>query len=424
MFSLAAKIWYRAGPVVVVLGLFLVLSASWAVRVPIPIGADSAAWGNFNPDEASHIRTIEYLATHRRPPPYTLPYITSHHPPLYYLLGAVVYAAAAPLVGAEGAFLLLRLLSCLMGAATVFLAYLAARHLLPRPAALLAAGCVAGVPMFVAMSASINNDGLAALTATGALYVMVVGLRRGFGGRRTLALSLWVAANIASKVTGLGLLPAALVAVWWDGKWRRSAAINIAKRVSVVVGVSALLMGWWFVRNTLTYGDPMRQAAHYRMMHRAQPSFADFAARRGTTPFQYGLHLTRRGWMSFWGVFDAMSRAFPMPVYAVTASVQAGCAAGFVLWWRRRKRRTVTASVWLMALLAVFVAAVFYRFNWVHYTPQGRYFFPLLLPFGLFTAAGWRALFPPRLRNLASVMLLACLLVLNVYAVAVMPNRP
>jgi hypothetical protein len=119
-----------------------------------------------------------------------------------------------------------------------------------------------------------------------------------------------------------------------------------------------------------------------------------------------------------------MLRLMPAPVYVLLAAVQAVAGLGLLLLWRRGEIQSDTIPVvWAMGLFALFVAAVFYRFNWVHFTPQGRYFFPLLLPFGIATSAGLRAIFPSGRRGAMSAALAAGLLLLNVYLVVVVPSR-
>jgi 4-amino-4-deoxy-L-arabinose transferase-like glycosyltransferase len=405
----------------VLLAVFCLLAGTWAFVVPAPVGADAAPWGNFNPDEATHLATVRYMARHGlRFPPYNLEYLTSHHPPLYYTLGAAVHAAVEPWGGEHGAVLALRLMSVLMGAGTVALVYAGVRSLTAsRAVARLAAAVAALVPMFVAMSAAVNNDCLAALTATAALAACADGLRRGFTPRRTLLLSLLVAANVGTKVTGLGLIPASLLALWWDARRRGLPARAALVRCAAPLAVTAVLTGWWFVRNTVVYGDPLRQKMHEVLMGTLQPGYAHLAARGATTAPRYAWFVTTFGWRSFWGVFDSQSRLFPVPLYVLLALLQAATATAFAARLLRRLRRPRgrlwPAAVAVITLFCVLSAVIFYRFNWAHLTPQGRYYFTLLLPFGLVTAAGWRALFPRRLRDAAGALLVAVLLLLNLW---------
>ncbi len=420
-------------PLIALLVTFLTLSALWAVRVPRPVGANAARWSNFHPDEGNHLAVIAYMAAHRTLPPYTFAYYQSAHPPLYHLFGAVVYAVAAPLLGQDGAVLMLRLISGVLGAGVVWLTFRSAREFLCPSAALTAAGIVAGVPLFVSLSAAVTNENLAALGAAGALAAMGGGLRHGFDRRRVLGLSIWVAVGVGSKVTCLGLLPTACVALWWAGHRRRGPGRTsaIVRQMGLVLGISAIVIGWWFVRNQALYGDPLRQAAAAQMWTDRIPGYAALAASgQGVTPWRYAARVTVWGWLSFWGLFDGGQRPLPMAIYVVLAAVQAATAVGLALLWRQRRRQRggqqerkeseFAAAIGVAALFALFVVGVFYRYNWAHFTPQGRFFFPLLVPFGIVMAAGWQALFPARQRAFACGLLLGGLLLINVYALVVM----
>lgn len=410
--------------VLLLLGSFLFISGMWAVFIPLPLEGVGEWWGNYHPDEHNHIRVIVYVATHHRLPPFTgTPpenFYTSIHPPLYHIAAAVVYSLLAPLIGHAGVLLTLRFVSCALGMGTVWLTYRTARYLLPHAAALTAAAVVAGVPMFVSLSAAVTNENLAAFTAAGALWMMVAGLRHGFDRRRLIKLSVWVAAGIASKITCLGLLPAAALALFWSGR-RRSEPLSAAlRKLVIVVAVSAVVSGWWFVRNQMLYGDPFRTEAQLRM-------WQDTSGR--TTPRmttgQFFWNTTVFGWNSFWGVFDGFTRPLPQDVYRVILLVEIAAVAGLFLAWRRGNIQGIRLqAAGVMALFAVLVQALFYAYNKLVFGPQGRYLFPLLVPLGIALALGWRSLFPARFRGIASGALMTALFLLNVFALIFMSVRP
>jgi hypothetical protein len=80
--------------------------------------------------------------------------------------------------------------------------------------------------------------------------------------------------------------------------------------------------------------------------------------------------------------------------------------------------RAVAAAV---LIFAVWVGAVFFAYNWRHCSPQGRYFFVLLLPFGVLSAYGWRGAFSGAHRRRAELALPALLLAVNLYALLTVP---
>ncbi len=369
------------------------------------------------------------MANYHRLPPFGTHkemqlYADSYHPPCYYVLCAAIWAIAHPLLGRAGTILLLRLLSGLMGAGVVVYTYRTARLLTTKQTALLAAACVAGIPMFVDVAASVSNEILSAFAAAVALYYLTLGMKRGFGWRETLLMSLWIAIGVCSKYTCAGIIPAAWLALWWTGRRRQQPSRVTLQMMSVVVGLSALGVGWFLLRNLMLYGDLFR----LKVWEHYWPDIDGFKERHARTQVswkRYTAQITEFGWMSFWGCFDRIYKTMPQRVYTCLGLLNLLTLAGVVLlyfrgWFQGLRGRTFLA-ISAMTLVLVYQ---YYKFNWWHCSPQGRYFFPLLVPFGILTAAGWLALFPRRLKWAAAILLMLCLLVLNIYVYAKYPLHP
>ncbi len=404
-----------------ILAAFAALGVLWAWRIPVPT-LPPGIWGNFNPDESNHLNVIRYMALRHGLPPYVTQYQISQHPPLYHGLYALVYALITPRLGYFHTVLLLRLLSVCMGLGTVWLTYRAALSVLSPPAAVLAAGCAAGVPMFVSLSAAVNNDDLAALASAGALAAMVAGTTDGFDRRRLWTLALWTAAAMSTKVTCLPLFPALAFALWWDWRRRGESLRPLLGRYALVAALSLGVIGWWYARNQWLYGDPLRAGAHRRMWGALEPSLGDFMA-SGMSPLRWLTKVFGTGWKSFWGVFDAMRLHLPAPAYALLFLLNITSAVGLIRALRGGLKGDRAAAAGVLTVFCVSLLALYVGANASTYTPQGRYLFPALLPFGLATAVGWRALFPPRSRDAAGAAVLIGLLLLNVFCVISMTSH-
>lgn len=120
-----------------------------------------------------------------------------------------------PWQGTVLAVRLARLLSVLLGTGTVYCTYRLGLEVVPgRTGLALAAGAlVAFTPMFVFISASVNNDNLATMLATAALWQLAAWLRRPPAGPdwSHLRLGVILGAAALSKVSALGLMPLAAV---------------------------------------------------------------------------------------------------------------------------------------------------------------------------------------------------------------------
>jgi uncharacterized membrane protein len=219
----------------VILTVYVLTAGLYALRTPL--------WQN--PDEPAHFNYVRYVWEERHLPvlqmgDYPHAYLEEikarrfpadmsidpiryefHQPPLYYLIAAPVYglAGSIPLsaqvqgvVAALGAptkwgwplgaqVLALRLLSVVFGAASLALCYRLARLIFPEDGllALLATGLAATVPMHVAMTAAVNNDGLSNLLLLWTVLLLIGAWRGGASA------SLWAWAR-AGVVMGLAML--------------------------------------------------------------------------------------------------------------------------------------------------------------------------------------------------------------------------
>ncbi|MEA3340107.1 MAG: hypothetical protein U9R15_09090, partial [Chloroflexota bacterium] len=179
---------------------------------------------------------------------------------------------------------LLRLLTIPWGAATVVGAYLVARQVAPqRPGlALTAAALTAFNPHFIYISSVVNNDATTACLCTFGLWLAIRLGERGFqdnngfhdnksqdddrfhdnkfqndnGFRLSVMLGVILGLALLSKVSALALLPLAALALLLVWQRERNTRALLA-RGAIIFGLTALVGGWWYIRNWALYGDPL-----------------------------------------------------------------------------------------------------------------------------------------------------------------------
>lgn len=401
----------------------------------------------------------------------------SHQPPLYYLLEAPVYRLMEGQT-LNQQVLSLRIFSLFLGALLLAVIYRAVRQVFPHDPSLAIgmSAFVAFIPQHLHITGSINNDILGELLLSAMLLILITTMdspkchaerseasespqchaegsaasqrdemrpsvgehqQPGAGTLRSaqgdmflrggylpaqstrwwrIALMLGVILGLAllSKTTSyiaLPLVPLGLAMGQMAGggiRWGRLAATTATAYI-----VALAVSGWWFVRNLLVYGgtDIFGLARHDQIVV-GQPRAGVFdwpaAGRFITVSFQ-----------SFWAQFGWMGVPSDSRTYAFAALFTLLAAAGLAFYLARELRHPTLspyqrAALALLAVAFLLVLAGVVRYNLEFIQPQGRYFYPALLPAGLFAYLGLHKLMG-RHPTLPMVLLSQGLFVLAAY---------
>ena len=299
-----------------------------------------------------------------------------------------------------------RFWSLLMGVGTLGCLYALAKRALPQqPEIALGALVLAAFnPQFIFISASVNNDNLVILLSTAALGVMA---RWAQGERSLKTLGIGgalIGLACLSKLSALGLVPLAGLALAlhpaqtaWVA-YRRTGRIRCKflrrwlGEYALVIGIAALLAGWWYLRNWALYGDPTGLNAMLDVFGKRthQPTLAEM-----WDEFR-GLRI------SFWGLFGVVNILFqPTQIYLLLDALMLLSIAGLAYHAARHIKAlpqwltSPQASViLLLAAWKVIIAASL--FHWTSQTKasQGRLLFPAIASLALFMAWGLLAWFP------------------------------
>ncbi|MFC2030213.1 ArnT family glycosyltransferase [Chloroflexota bacterium] len=434
----------------VILALFLVLGLIYGLATPIFEASD----------ELYHYPYVHYLVSEQRLPVQNPDQIQlwaqeGGQPPLYYALSAIatfwidtgdfsrrlvhnphakIGLPLAPdnknmvvhtdperysLRGTVLAVRLIRLLSILMGAGTVLLTYRISREILPESLllALVAASVTAFNPMFLFISASVNNDNLAVLLCSLALFLIVRLIRTGATLGRVVVLGLVVGLAALTKLSALGLLPLAAAAITWDA-WRQRSWRAWLKNGLVLGGLVLGIAGWWYVRNWLLYQDLLGFGV-----------WLEIAGARRVSPTVTGLLAEFEGFrISYWGLFGGVNVLMHPAVYKFYDLLTLLALVGLVLGAGRWLARLVREGTWRtrgddprpiqLAVLALWLLIlVVLLIRWTRLTPasQGRLIFPGIAAASFWLALGWRSIVPRRWRH--GILLAACAVLLVLAAV-------
>ncbi|MGD8240091.1 MAG: hypothetical protein PVH68_16165 [Armatimonadota bacterium] len=417
----------RAAPVALV-GAFAVLGVVSVFVVPWDV-TQGRLGERAPPDEAAHFAYVRHLATQHSLPVFDSANADyeSHQPPLYYALGVIAYAAAS-WAGTGAAYYAIRLLSVAIGACLVYLVWVFMSRLFPDDAHLpvAATGMAAFLPMHVAILSAITNDGLAELVATAILYICFTGLASGFTGRRVVVVGALLGVGALVKIGCLLLAPVALLAMALRMRQTRYDVSRLLWQWGLCLVVCLVVCGWWLVRSTKLYGDPLAMGAFREMFlaEDAARATPEWFFRRGYSLATYVSVVVLWTWCSFWGVLGQANQFMPTWFYAVGAVLTLWAGVGCVRLCRRGLRggtgmeAVQRHTLLLLGAALALVLIAFVQFNREFFQAQARYLFPAIAPIVCFFALGWRELVPGRLRPYVLGALVACLLGMSACALA------
>lgn len=417
-----------------IVSVYVALASVYAIRVTPFNAPDEPAHFNYVLDVSRGYFPIlaegdwdsallERLKSARFPPASDISSIRyeSHQPPLYYLIVSPA-ASATAFLGERAQVHAVRLASVIIGACALLALHALAEETFPGipTLRLLAVGFAALVPMRIAVTASVSNDGLAELLMTTILWQCVALMRRGVTVRQMCVIGVLVGLGLLTKLTLVIAVPVVCLSVLlahlgtirsitWSGRVRE------AGRSWLIAGTCAafLAVPWW-IRGVLTYGweDPLGLRRHDRVVI-GQPLIgnldADLALRSLTTLFR-----------SFWGQFGWMGVVLDDRIYLIFAMISAVSAIGIGGWlmpwggfWTQADSIARSAlAVLTFSLVGVFLVMVGYNLTYLQ--PQGRYLFPAMGAIATLSACGIRELLAEQHRNFVCVLVGLAMIVLNV----------
>ena len=321
----------------------------------------------------------------------------SAHPPLHNTILAVY---------------ILRLFSIVLGCITVAAVYQTAALLgvNNRFFPLAAAGLAAFNPMFIFITASVNNDNLVTTLNSLLIWQMLVLLRDGFSTRRGLFMALLIAAASLTKLSALVMIPVVMLAALWVVRQKRDWRGLFT--LAILIGVTWLVLaGWWYARNLTLYGELFGTRT---MVAVAGARVGDFTLNTLLSEFQ-GFRF------AFWALFGAVNimtfRWFYDVMDILTLLALAGL--GLYLW---RNRSNFAALVPIMILSAAVFLGITGVIGWTAqtYASQGRLLFPYMAAISPLLALGLFALFDSihRIKNKPSLYIVP-VAALGVFALTV-----
>lgn len=416
--------------------LYLALSLNYNIASPI-----------FEPpDEATHFRYVKYLLDHK-----TLPAIIDgpnrdelwglHQPPLYFMISAIFTApfdliapddylernphinmGFATKPGNKNLFIhspaetlpyrgfplvvrAMRLLSTLFGALTLVVVYRIGLEIFAgrKSLAFAAPALMVLHPEFVFITASIANEPLNILLMALGLWGCVRLILRGPTLRRAIWLGAVAGLILVTKMTGMALILLIVIAML-IAALRGHSAPKLWQTGFVIGGLMALLGSWWYLYNTLLYGDPWQQGMYTEFYNTTQHAIS----------WDDWIGGILRGEVSFWATFGWFNILVPEWIYTFYKILVRLAGLGLLVYalrWALARRRKANPSPWLEspALILLLLASplvsslILTRLIATEGGIQGRQLLPMLPALALLVVIGYRSLLPGKVFGAAAV---------------------
>ena len=181
------------------------------------------------------------------------------HPPLYYLISAVVLSLFNLTTADPSAILLLRALTMLFGIAQFLLVFATLRLIFPnRPnLQLVGGGLAAFLPMQLYMSHYPTNETLAALLVSASLYFALRMAKTGPATWKSYCvLGLLIGAALLTKATAVLVVPFIVLALARQLASERASFTRWAGTLGSMLLIATLICGWHYIRVS-QYGSPL-----------------------------------------------------------------------------------------------------------------------------------------------------------------------
>ena len=397
----AASPWVKIGLLAVIV-LYFAMVLYQAISLRIGGAADSYAhmdyvWQVFN----GHLPTgYGYELEGRRGPSETERHLTAAHPPLFYVILAVIVGPILATGDWELATVVARGFNIILGFGVLIAIAWAAWRLggaLRNQLVIVAPAMGVLVVAFIRVAGDNYNDILVVLLGTIALTVACIILKEGPATRYLVVLVVVSVLGMATRatyiatfgLTMLALAAAVIIHLPTMSLRRRIAKIAVWWATTAVLVIASI--GWFYLRNQEASGSWFRSRPKQAVIARDYKSLTDNLTNPEFYTIVPGRLLGIRNW-------DGI-----LPInYGLSLAISIVCIIGLVVWLRRGARwRRVTRSapsIAIVALLAVQMLALYvmqlqHATGWGNLNP--RYFLPGLLVTALILAIGslaWRRL--------------------------------
>lgn len=385
-----------------IISLYFILAVNYAINVPI----------FESPDEPDHFLYVKYIIKYQR-----LPLLednnpesprTAIHPPLYYLLSAVIYAPFQAYdhpvehkynekfglinrnryfhkdenMREHYPFYIIRLFSILLGMLTIIFGWKTANEIFGESQYLIigSTALIAFIPQFIYISSSVNNDNLANFISSVIFWILIRMAKSDFLNKKELVfLGAGLGFAAITKFTALFLIPFAILALYIIQKDKK----EYIKNVIFICALTGIISGWYYFRNYIMYDYALG---------------GNFGSKRGIFSSYFIKPFANMMLLSFFGLFGWMNIVMARILsylyiifYGIgflSALIFISVKASLI-----NKYKKVKLCYWILFSGIILSLISNIRYNMTNDDYQGRHMLTIIAPFAILTVAGYNYIY-------------------------------
>ena len=276
------------------------------------------------------------------------------------------------------------------------------------------------LPQLIFLGSYINNDSLALFSISIIIYSWIIGLEKKWNIRSCIILSIGLALCALSYYNAYGyILTSAIlfIASYFINKTENNKIDikNMFKKGFLIVGITFLLCGWWFIRSAIIYnGDflGLRTTEEYAQKYAIEelkPSNRD-TDQNSNRSLKY--MLVNRQWIrstvkSFIAMFGPMRFQMGTKFYMLYLTIFTVGILGYIANFykfkhikdmKENKNKGLLEIIFGINIIIPIILSIYYSYC-SDFQPQGRYIMPIVMPFMYFVVSGLENIIEKFIKN-------------------------
>jgi hypothetical protein len=338
----------------------------------------------------------------------------AQHPPLYYLLCAVIYKLFCR-CSLSALSLILRAFSFFIGSLSIVAAWKLTKQINFPKSRLHLPLLIALLPMFYSAVARISNDCLGAALFSFLVLFTTMHVKSGGAGKYAFYVGITTGLGLLTKAYFLTAIPAIAVIFAIQGL-KTGARRKITINFGLALGPAVAISGWWLIRNYSLYGT---FSGLFVLASAAHPSFIAYLQGLLTVPWTSGITTIIR--QQIWtgnSSFIGLSKAIYLSGYIIAIIAALGLARAFRLKSAisRLDNPKVEFAGIMISFYLFFVLGMLYQlFSSYMIAGQiitgGWYLYAIVIPWTVLILYGLETLFPFLKNRISSALICYALLI-------------